>query len=73
MNEIEACLLRKEFNRVFPQHKIEEMLGHGNFGTAFLTIDYKMRNSQRALWSLKQILLLKEGLLLRYLGCPLVK
>lgn len=40
MNEIEAYLLRKEFNRVFPQHKIEEMLGHGNFGTAFLTIDY---------------------------------
>lgn len=37
MNEIEAYLLKKEFNRVFPQYKIEEMLGHGNFGTAFLT------------------------------------
>lgn len=37
MNEIEAYLLQKEFNRVFPQYKIEEMLGHGNLGTAFLT------------------------------------
>lgn len=37
MNEIEAFLLQQKFNCVFPQYKIVEMLGHGNFGTAFLT------------------------------------
>jgi hypothetical protein len=45
MNEIEAYLLQKEFNRVFPQYKIEEMLGHGNFGTVFLQTTTMLSNS----------------------------